>query len=108
MQVGSFLPPPAVNAGHPSGGKDGEEGHPISFPICSHPGTEEPCLLAEREQQQKGVSTNPLQLPTGETARPQALLSLVQQQDELQGGGCLQGPEALLGEMVFTPWDRKL
>lgn len=41
-------------------------------------------------------------------AQPQALLSLVQQQDELQRGGMLRGPEALLGKMVFTPWDMML
>lgn len=50
-----------------------------------------------------GASTNPWQPPA---VRPEALLSLTQQQDELQGTRMLQGPQALLGKMVFIPWDR--
>lgn len=60
----------------------------MSFPVCSHPGTEELGLQAGRQQEQKRASTNLLQLPTSETAQPQAPLSLIQQQDELQGQGC--------------------
>lgn len=62
----------------------GRKDNPISFPICSRPGTEEPGLPAGKEQQQNGVSTNPLRLPTREAARPRALLSLVRQQDKLR------------------------
>lgn len=59
-----------------------------------HSDMEEPCLLEGGEQQEPPA------------VRPDMLLSLTQQQDELQGTRMLQAPQALLGKMVFTPWDR--
>jgi len=96
VQAGCF------NARHPPGGKTGRKDTPSPSRSAPTPAQRERVCWQGGSSSSKEPAQTPAQVPAGDTARARAPLSLVQQQDGLQR------PEALLGKMVFTPWDRKL